>query len=65
MKKRTGGGGTDRGDETEEDKGREEKQNHNNLMAPSPSQLPRSPRSAAHLAGAARVLPPLGGPDGG
>uniref|UniRef100_A0A3Q3FJM8 Tankyrase 1-binding protein C-terminal domain-containing protein n=1 Tax=Labrus bergylta TaxID=56723 RepID=A0A3Q3FJM8_9LABR len=33
--------------------------------APSPSLLSRSPRSPAHLAGAARVLPPIGGADKG
>ncbi|KAG7251212.1 hypothetical protein CRUP_021655, partial [Coryphaenoides rupestris] len=33
--------------------------------APSPSQLSRSPRSAALLPGAARVLPPIGGKDEG
>lgn len=63
LKKRTVGGGG--GEETEEDKGREEKESHNEEAAPSPSQLSRSPRSAAHLAGAARVLPPIGGPDTG
>ncbi|XP_042357656.1 182 kDa tankyrase-1-binding protein isoform X2 [Plectropomus leopardus] len=61
IKKKTGGGG----EETEEDKGREEKESHNVEAAPSPSQLSRSPRNAAHLAGAARVLPPIGGTDGG
>ncbi|XP_008292991.1 uncharacterized protein KIAA1671 homolog [Stegastes partitus] len=48
-----------------EEKAREEKETVNEEAAPSPSQLSRSPRSAAHLAGAARVLPPIGGKDGG
>lgn len=65
LKKRTGGGGTGGGEEAEEDKGRGEKESRNEEVAPSPSQPSRSPRSAAHLAGAARVLPPLGGTDGG
>ncbi|KAG7495116.1 hypothetical protein JOB18_044675 [Solea senegalensis] len=55
LKKRTAGGG-----EETEDKGSRLEE-----TAPSPSLLSRSPRSAAHLAGAARVLPPLGGTDGG
>lgn len=63
LKRRTGGGETGGGDDIEEDKGREEKQSQSEA-APSPSQLSRSPRSPAHLAGAARVLPPLGGTDG-
>ncbi|XP_022601293.1 uncharacterized protein KIAA1671 homolog [Seriola dumerili] len=65
LKRRTGGGGADGGEETEEDKGREEKASQREEKAPSPSQLSHSPRSAAHLAGAARVLPPLGGTDKG
>ncbi|XP_040889385.1 182 kDa tankyrase-1-binding protein [Toxotes jaculatrix] len=56
LKKRTAVGG----EETEEDKGREEKGSQHEETAPAPS-----PRSAAHLAGAARVLPPLGGTDSG
>lgn len=64
IKKRTGGGGTGGGEETE-NKGRQEKESQNEEVAPSPSQLSRSPRSPAHLAGAARVLPPIGGTDGG
>ncbi|XP_056128796.1 uncharacterized protein KIAA1671-like [Lampris incognitus] len=56
LKKRAGGGGEDEG--VEKDRPSEETQ-------PSPSQLPRPPRSPALLAGAARVLPPLGGTDGG
>lgn len=64
LKKKTGGGGTGGGEETE-DKNRQEKENPNEDIAPSPSQLSRSPRSPAHLAGAARVLPPIGGADGG
>ncbi|KAM4613240.1 182 kDa tankyrase-1-binding protein isoform 1-T2 [Polymixia lowei] len=62
LKKRTagGGGGGGGGEEkgVEKDGAREER-------APPASQLSRSPRSPAHLAGAARVLPPLGGMDGG
>ncbi|XP_067444033.1 trichohyalin-like [Thunnus thynnus] len=64
IKKRTSGGGTGGGEETE-DKGRQERESPNEELSPSPSQLSRSPRSAAHLAGAARVLPPIGGTDGG
>nr|XP_046240342.1 uncharacterized protein KIAA1671 homolog isoform X2 [Scatophagus argus] len=63
IKRRTGGGGG--GEEREKDEGREEKESQNEEAAPSPSQLSRSPRPAARLAGAARVLPPLGGTDGG
>ncbi|KAF1391363.1 hypothetical protein PFLUV_G00041350 [Perca fluviatilis] len=65
LKKRTGGGETRGREEIEEDKGREEKESQNEEAAPSPSQRSRSTRSAAHLAGAARVLPPLGGTDAG
>lgn len=65
LKNRTAGGRTGGGEEAEEDKTREEKESPNEEAAPSPSQLSRSPRSAAHLAGAARVLPPIGGKDGG
>ncbi|XP_022055785.2 uncharacterized protein KIAA1671 homolog isoform X2 [Acanthochromis polyacanthus] len=60
-KKRTSEGAT----LPHEEKAREEKEIPNEEAAPSPSQLSRSPRSAAHLAGAARVLPPIGGKDGG
>ncbi|XP_068576509.1 182 kDa tankyrase-1-binding protein [Cebidichthys violaceus] len=65
LKKRTTGGGTGRGEEAEGDKGREEKESQNEEVALPPSQQSRSPRPAAHLAGAARVLPPIGGMDGG
>ncbi|KAI3370315.1 hypothetical protein L3Q82_025086 [Scortum barcoo] len=65
LKKRTVGRGTGGGEETEENKGRGEKESPSEEAAPSPSQLSRSPRTAAHLAGAARVLPPIGGTDGG
>ncbi|KAK5872823.1 hypothetical protein PBY51_013485 [Eleginops maclovinus] len=63
LKRRTVGGGTGGGEE-KEDKRREEKERPNEEAAPSPSQPSHSPRSAAHLAGAARVLPPIGGRDG-
>nr|XP_029133155.1 trichohyalin-like [Labrus bergylta] len=66
LKRRTGGGRTGGGEQTEEDKGREEKESQKEEdTAPSPSLLSRSPRSPAHLAGAARVLPPIGGADKG
>lgn len=65
LKRRTGGGGAGGRVETDEAKGREERGSQQEEVAPSPTQLSRSPRSAAHLAGAARVLPPLGGTDGG
>ncbi|XP_076610126.1 182 kDa tankyrase-1-binding protein [Chaetodon auriga] len=65
LKRKTGGGGPGGGEEAEEDKGADEKDSQKEEVAPSPSQPSRSPRSAAHLAGAARVLPPLGGTDGG
>ncbi|XP_062420033.1 trichohyalin-like isoform X2 [Pungitius pungitius] len=65
LKKRTSGGRTGGGDKAEENKGRGVKESRKEEVAPSPSQLPRSPRSAAHLAGAARVLPPLGARDQG
>lgn len=64
LKRRTGGGGPG-GEEAEEDKGTGERESQKEEAAPSPSQLPRSPRPASQLAGAARVLPPLGGTDGG
>lgn len=65
IKRRTGGGGTGGGEEPEERKQKEEKESRNEEVAPSPSQLSRSPRPPAHLAGAALVLPPIGGKDGG
>ncbi|KAG7229747.1 hypothetical protein INR49_012543 [Caranx melampygus] len=69
LKKRTGGagggGGADGGEETEADKGREERPSQQEETAPSPSQPTPSPRLPAHLAGAARVLPPIGGGDQG
>uniref|UniRef100_A0A8P4K4W7 Tankyrase 1-binding protein C-terminal domain-containing protein n=1 Tax=Dicentrarchus labrax TaxID=13489 RepID=A0A8P4K4W7_DICLA len=65
IKRRTGGAGTGGREEPEEDKGREEKESQNQEVAPTPLQLSRSPRSVAHLAGAALVLPPLGGTSGG
>ncbi|KAM6927939.1 uncharacterized protein KIAA1671-like [Xenentodon cancila] len=64
IKKRTGGPGGG-GEEREEDKAREKKESQKEEVAPPPSQLSQSPRSAAKLAGAALVLPPLGGKDGG
>lgn len=69
IKKKTGGGAAEgRGrEETEVNVRREARGGHNEeaAAAPSPSQLSSSPRSTAHLAGAARVLPPIGGSDGG
>lgn len=74
IKKKTGGGAAGgRGrEEPEEDVRREARGGRNEEAAaaaaaatPSPSQLSSSPRSTAHLAGAARVLPPIGGSDGG
>ncbi|XP_034725546.1 182 kDa tankyrase-1-binding protein isoform X2 [Etheostoma cragini] len=65
LKKRTGRGEVRGRKETEDDKGREEKESQNEEAASSPSQQSRSTRSAAHLAGAARVLPPLGSTDAG
>lgn len=73
IKKKTGGGAAGgRGrEEPEEDVRREARGGHNEeaaaaaAAAPSPSQLSSSPRSTAHLAGAARVLPPIGSSDGG
>lgn len=67
LKKKTGGGAAGgRGREETEDVRRESRGGHNEeAAAPSPSQLSSSPRSTAHLAGAARVLPPIGGSDGG
>ncbi|XP_041672993.1 inner centromere protein-like [Cheilinus undulatus] len=62
LKRRTGGGGTGGGgEETEEEKESQKEEE----VAPSPSQLSRSPRSASLLAGAARVLPPIGSGDKG
>ncbi|TNM88533.1 hypothetical protein fugu_004787 [Takifugu bimaculatus] len=58
IKRKTGG----KVEETLDDNGREEKEAG---AAPSPSQLSSSPRTAAHLTGAARVLPPLPGTDEG
>ncbi|XP_074523345.1 uncharacterized protein LOC141788327 [Halichoeres trimaculatus] len=66
LKRRTGGGGGTGGEETEEDKGRQEMEiQKEEKAAPSASQLSRSPRTASHMAGAARVLPPLGSADKG
>ncbi|KAL3059012.1 hypothetical protein OYC64_011032 [Pagothenia borchgrevinki] len=79
LKRRTGGGGTGGGEEKEENKGREEKESRSEEAAPSPSKpsrsprpparsprpAARSPRPAVRLAGAARVLPPIGGGGGG
>ncbi|XP_030585947.1 182 kDa tankyrase-1-binding protein [Archocentrus centrarchus] len=65
LKKRTGGGGTGVKEETVENKDREEQEHQDEEVAPSPSELPRSPRMPAHLAGATRVLPPIGGKDQG
>lgn len=65
LKRRTAGGGVGRGDFKDEVKQREEKESQHEEVTLSPSQLPRSPRPAAHLAGAALVLPPLGSTDGG
>lgn len=72
LKRRTGGGATTGGGggalESEGSKDREELRSPQEEMAPLTSQLsrsPRSPRSGAFLAGAARVLPPIGGNDGG
>ncbi|XP_041836781.1 182 kDa tankyrase-1-binding protein [Melanotaenia boesemani] len=64
IKQRTGGGGPGPGEETKEDKV-EEKEYQDEEVVPSPPQPSRSPRSAAHLAGAALVLPPLGNKDRG
>lgn len=61
LKKRTG---VEKEEVPTEEKGREEKQSPNEEVA-SPSQHLRTPRSPAHLAGAALVLPPLGGSGGG
>eukprot|EP00066_Takifugu_rubripes_P023260 XP_011612526.1 PREDICTED: calponin homology domain-containing protein DDB_G0272472-like [Takifugu rubripes] len=58
IKRKTGG----KVEETLDDNGREEKEAG---AAPSPSQLSSSPRTAAHLTGATRVLPPLPGTDEG
>lgn len=62
IKKKTSGGS---GEDAEEEKARDERESQNEEEAPSSSQVSRSPRSAAHLAGAARVLPPIGGADRG
>ncbi|XP_053724163.1 inner centromere protein A-like isoform X2 [Synchiropus splendidus] len=60
LKKRGPGGTEAKEDEPEE--GREASSVEE--AAPSPSVLSRSPRSAAQMAGAARVLPPIGGKEG-
>lgn len=65
IKKRTGGGGAEAKEETVEIKAKEEREHQDEEVAPSPSELPRSPRMPAHLAGATRVLPPIGGKDQG
>ncbi|KAK2914800.1 trichohyalin-like [Channa argus] len=64
LKRRTVGGGAGGGDVAEEVKQRE-KENQHEEVEQSLVKLPRSPRPAARLAGAALVLPPLGSPDGG
>lgn len=58
IKRKTSG----RAEEAVEDNGGGEKEEG---AAPSPSQLSSSPRTAAHLTGAARVLPPIAGTDDG
>ncbi|XP_047440040.1 uncharacterized protein KIAA1671 homolog [Mugil cephalus] len=60
----TGGGGRG-GGEAEEEKPRVDRESRAEEAAPAPTPLPRSPRTAANLAGAARVLPPLLGNEGG
>ncbi|KAM9410037.1 uncharacterized protein KZ484_002165 [Pholidichthys leucotaenia] len=65
VKKRSVRLGTEAREEMEEETKREEKESQNEEVTPSPSQLSRSPRSAAHMAGAALVLPPIGTKDGG
>ncbi|XP_068172138.1 trichohyalin-like isoform X2 [Antennarius striatus] len=65
IKKKTSPGGPGGQDETEEDETREEKEGQIEEETPSPFQPSRSARSPAHLAGAARVLPPLSGADEG
>lgn len=65
IKKRTGGDRTGEVQATEEVKTQNVKDSPNEEFPPSSSQLSRSPRSASHLAGAALVLPPLGGSSGG
>ncbi|XP_056266906.1 uncharacterized protein KIAA1671-like [Pseudoliparis swirei] len=59
IKRKSSGGGTGRGDKAAEDRRRGERRQKEEA-----TQLPRSPRPA-HLAGAARVLPPLAVQDGG
>lgn len=55
MKKRAEGR-----EETEDDK-----ESPKDEVVPPPSPMPRLPRTAAQLAGAARVLPPIGATDRG
>ncbi|XP_047203701.1 trichohyalin-like isoform X2 [Girardinichthys multiradiatus] len=58
IKKKTGGGAAGPGERTAKDKGPQEKESQNKEVASSLSQISGSPRLPAHLAGAARVLPP-------
>ncbi|MED6263432.1 hypothetical protein CHARACLAT_004537 [Characodon lateralis] len=58
IKKKTGGGAAGAGERTAKDKGPQEKESQNKEVASSLSQISGSPRLPAHLAGAARVLPP-------
>lgn len=48
-----------------EDRGEQETESQNKKVAPAPSQVSGSPRVAAQLAGATRVLPPAVSKDGG
>ncbi|XP_029358756.1 uncharacterized protein KIAA1671-like isoform X2 [Echeneis naucrates] len=59
LKRKTGG------EEKQEDKRREERESQHEEKSPTPSQLSQSPRSPAHLAGAAWVLPPISSTDKG
>ncbi|KAM4741033.1 182 kDa tankyrase-1-binding protein isoform 1-T2 [Anableps anableps] len=66
IKKKAGGGATEAAVEgAAEDRRGQEKESQNKEAALSPSQVSGSPRLPAHLAGAARVLPPIGSKDGG
>ncbi|MEQ2183645.1 hypothetical protein GOODEAATRI_000207 [Goodea atripinnis] len=64
IKKKTGGGAAGAGEGTAKNKGPQEKESQNKEVASSLSQISGSPRLPAHLAGAARVLPPNDSKDG-
>ncbi|XP_027858566.1 titin homolog, partial [Xiphophorus couchianus] len=65
LKKKTVGVAAEAEEGSAEDRGEQETESQNKKVAPSPSEVSGSPRVAAHLVGATRVLPPAVSKDGG